>query len=184
MIERQIPATLFLTGRWLARNPQAIVRIKAHPALFDIGNHGGAHLAAIWGRAAPFGVRAAGSPDAVLDEVRTGEQAIMAVFQKKPVWYRGATAVYSAAALPLLAREGYAIAGYSLNGDSGASLSALAVTRRLEQAQNGDVILAHLIHPERPCGKGLVTGLQTLQARGVRFVHLGSVWSSTRSGQL
>ena len=184
LIDHQIPATLFVTGLWLARNPQAIARIKAYPSLFEIGNHGGRHLAAIWGRTAPFGVRAAGSPDAVLEDVQTGEQAIVAAFQKKPVWYRGATAVYSADALPLIAKNGYAIAGYSLNGDAGASLSASAVAQRLAHAQNGDVVLAHLNHPERPCGKGLVKGLLDLQSRGVRFVHLGTVWSSTRSSQL
>ena len=184
LIDRQIPATVFVTGLWLARNPQAIERLKAYPALFEIGNHGGRHIAAIWGRAAPYGVRAGGSPEAVLDEVISGEQAIVSAFGKKPVWYRGATAIYTAGALPLIAKQGYATAGYSLNGDVGASLSAHAVTQRLERAESGDVILAHLNHPERPCGKGLVTGLIALQARGIRFLHLGDVWAKTRASQL
>ena len=171
-------------GPWLERNPQALARIKEHRDLFEIGNHGGRHLAAIWGRSAPFGVKAAGSPEAVQDEVLSGERAIMSVFGKKPLWFRGATALYSAPAVPLIAKMGYAVAGYSLNGDAGASLSAGAVTQRLERAQNGDVILAHLNHPERPCGKGLVNGLSSLQSQGVDFVHLDNVWASSRASQL
>lgn len=184
LIARRIPATLFVTGSWLDRNPQAIVQIKDHLDLFEIGNHGGRHLAAIWGRSAPFGVKAAGSPQAVQDEVMSGERAIVSVFGKKPLWFRGATALYSAPAVPLIAHMGYAVAGYSLNGDAGASLSAGAVAQRVGRAQNGDVILAHLNHPERPCGKGLVNGLACLQSQGVEFVHLGNVWVSSRASQL
>ena len=184
LIAKQIPATLFLTAQWMARNEKSLVLIKAHERLFAIGNHGGRHLAAVWGQAAPFGVRAAGSPEAVLAEVASGEQAIADYFGKKPRWYRGATACYSPQALALIAARGYAIAGYSLNGDAGASLQAAAVTRRIEQAQNADVILAHLNHPERPCGKGLVAGLERLRAQGFRFTHLDDVWQETRSKQL
>jgi peptidoglycan/xylan/chitin deacetylase (PgdA/CDA1 family) len=184
LITRQLPATLFLTAQWMARNDQALALIKAHPALFAIGNHGGRHLAAVWGQSAPFGVRAAGSPEAVLAEVEAGEQAILAYFGHRPRWFRGATAHYNPQALPLIAARGYAVAGYSLNGDAGASLSAEAVTRRIEKARSGDVILAHLNHPERPCGKGLVAGLDVLRARGFRFTHLDGVWQETRSKQL
>ena len=184
LIARRIAATLFVTGQWIERNPQAIARIKEHRDLFEIGNHGGRHLAAIWGRSAPFGVKAAGSPEAVQDEVLSGERAIVSVFGKKPLWFRGATALYSAPAVPLIAKMGYAVAGYSLNGDAGASLSEGAVTQRLERAQNGDVILAHLNHPERPCGKGLFNGLSSLQSQGVDFVHLDNVWASSRASQL
>jgi peptidoglycan/xylan/chitin deacetylase (PgdA/CDA1 family) len=184
LIARQIPATLFLTAIWMTRNEQALARLKAHPTLFAIGNHGGRHLAAIWGQSAPFGVRAAGSPQAVLEEVRTGYDAIHAYFGLKPRWFRGATAMYSQAALPLIAAEGYAIAGYSLNGDAGATLSASAVAHRIVQAQDGDVILAHLNHPERPSGTGLVAGLEALIARGVRFGSLEAVWQVTHAKQV
>lgn len=184
LISARMKATLFVTGQWIDRNPKAILRIKDHLDLFEIGNHGGRHLAAIWGRSAPFGVKAAGSPDAVQDEVLSGERAILTAFGKKPLWFRGATAIYSASAVPLIAKMGYAVAGYSLNGDAGASLSAGAVAQRLERAQNGDVILAHLNHPERPCGKGLVAGLLNLQSRGFDFVSLDDVWASSRAGQL
>ena len=184
LIARQIPTTVFLTAAWMARNEPALARLKAHPHLFAIGNHGGRHLACVWGQSGPFGVRAAGSPQAVLEEVRMGEQAITAYFGSKPRWFRGATAFYSPPAVSLIAAEGYAVAGYSLNSDAGATLSASAVLRRLEQAQDGDVILAHLNHPERPCGKGLVAGLEALIVRGFRFALLDPDWQATRSTQL
>ncbi len=183
LVAWHVPATLFVTGQWVAANPAAVAFIKAHEALFTLGNHGGQHRAAIWGRAAPFGVRAVGSVEGLRDEIVAGEQAILNRFGQKPRWFRGATACYIPKAVPLIAAMGYAVAGYSLNADAGASLSAAAVRERVERAAAGDVILAHMNHPERACGRGLIAGLDRLLSRSVRFVTLDGIWQATHTAQ-
>jgi len=73
----------------------------------------------------------------------------------------------------LVVQAGEAVAGYSLIADDGARLSRHAVTARLSKARDGDVIIAHVNHPEKPAGLGLVEGILALKARGFVFVKLG-----------
>ncbi len=70
---------------------------------------------------------------------------------------------------------GFAIAGYSVSADAGASLPAARVAARMAAAANGDVIVAHINQPLRPSGAGVVAGLQELQSKGAIFVRLDQV---------
>ncbi|MGF6175564.1 peptidoglycan/xylan/chitin deacetylase (PgdA/CDA1 family) [Ensifer sp. 4252] len=44
LIENRIPATIFVTARWLKRNGLVVEVMKAHPDLFEIEDHGAMHL--------------------------------------------------------------------------------------------------------------------------------------------
>jgi len=173
LIDNNIPATIFVTARWLRRNGEAVKLMLAHPDLFQIENHGGRHVPAVGTPMKVFGIAAAGSPAAVKAEVESGSKAILAATGHAPRWYRGATGRYDTAAMTEIRTLGQAIAGYSLRADDGASLSAAAVTRRLLDARDGDVIIAHMNHPEKSSGAGLVRGIMALKARGYLFVKLG-----------
>lgn len=47
LIRNGIPATVFVTARWLRRNPEAFARLHANPDLFEIENHGRDHVPAV-----------------------------------------------------------------------------------------------------------------------------------------
>jgi len=173
LIERQIPATVFATRRWIDRHPEAIAVLKAHRALFDLEDHGDKHRAAVIGPGRRvFGV--AGSPD--LDhlrrEVSGGAQAIEHVTGTPPRWYRGATAEYDRQALQTIDAMGYRVAGFSLNADQGATLHKKTIIARLQRAQPGDIIIAHMNRPASDTAEALAVALPALQARGFRFVTL------------
>jgi peptidoglycan/xylan/chitin deacetylase (PgdA/CDA1 family) len=172
LVANGIKATLFVTQRWLVRNPRAMAQIMAHPDLFEIENHGEHHVPLVTDAASVYGIKTAGTIEAVRREVDAGAAAVQAATGAKPHWFRGATARYSRDAITLVTDEGYAIAGYSLNADMGASLPADAVARRLTAARTGDVVIAHINQPNRPSGAGVVAGLLALQAAGVVFVRL------------
>lgn len=174
LVQNRIPATVFVTARWLKRNPEALRQMLNHADLFQIENHGARHLPAVDHPASVYGIPAAGSPEAVKAEVSGGALAVTAATGQAPRWYRGATGKYSTSALALIVAEGEAVAGYSLIADDGASLPAPAVVHRLSKARDGDVIIAHVNHPEKPAGQGLVTGILALKAKGYVFVRLGS----------
>jgi len=173
LIENRIPATIFVTAPWLKRNGPALQTLLAHPDLFQIENHGGRHLPAVDVPMIVFGLAAAGTPQAVKTEIASGAEAILAATKHRPHWYRGATGKYTSSAMRLVAQAGEAVAGYSLIADDGARLSRHAVTVRLSKARDGDVIIAHVNHPEKPAGLGLVEGILALKARGFVFVKLG-----------
>ena len=175
LVAHDIPATLFLTGKWLNANPEAIAFLKRHRKLFEFENHGAEHLPPVIGREKPYGLAPAGTPEAVLAEVTGGGFFVQSLLGSTPHYYRGATALYSPAAITLIEKAGYRIGGFSLNGDSGASASAARTADTISAAKDGDVIIAHMNQPTRPAGDGVVAGILALKARGFVFVRLDEV---------
>lgn len=172
LVNEQIPATLFVTGRWLRRNADAIAVLKSHPDLFQVENHGLNHVPAVDRPDTIYGIPAAGSLDAVLKEVEQGAVWMEKSGLPRPHWFRGATALYTTSAMTAIEGLGYRIAGFSLNGDQGASATARAAAGRIAAARDGDVVIAHINHPERPAGEGVAEGIRTLKKKGFHFVKL------------
>lgn len=172
LIANQIPATIFVTGRWIDANPKTVALLRAHPSLFEIEDHGKMHIPAVIGTARPYGLAPAGTANAVFGEVLGGAQAVQAAFGTPSTWYRDATALYSQDALRLIQAMGFKIGGFSLNGDEGASVSETTAASRIAAAQDRDVILSHINQPRRPAGAGVAKGILELKARGFRFVRL------------
>jgi peptidoglycan/xylan/chitin deacetylase (PgdA/CDA1 family) len=175
LIENAIPVTIFATKRWLDRNPATIKLLRQHPDLFVVENHGAKHLSAVIGNDRPYGLLPAGTAAAVAEEVRGGAEAITHAFGTTPKWYRDATALYSPSAMEVIGSMGFRIAGFSLNGDFGASASASMAHRRIAGAKSGDVVISHINQPNRSAGAGVISGILALKARGFTFVHLDGV---------
>ena len=172
LVENRIPATLFVTARWLRHNPEAIAVLKQHPDLFEIENHGRDHLAAIDRPIQVYGVRSVGSEEGLLLEVGGGAQAIVGAGFDAPHWFRGATAKYSTSAIDRIEALGFRIGGYSLNGDGGSLLGAKQTARRIAGSQDGDVIISHINQPGHAAGAGVVEGILALKKKGFAFVLL------------
>jgi peptidoglycan/xylan/chitin deacetylase (PgdA/CDA1 family) len=172
LVAMQIKSTVFVTARWLRRNPQAIAIMRAHADLFEIENHGARHEVAIDMPLEVFGVKSAGSPAALEAEVQGGADAIINIFGQRPSWFRGATATYSKTSIHKIISMGYRIAGFSRLGDDGASYSEKRTAKEFAQAQDRDIIIAHINQPKKPAGAGVVMGILALKARGFVFVTL------------
>lgn len=172
LVDNGIPATVFVTARWLKRNAAAFAVMRAHPDLFEIEDHGANHIPAVDRAASIYGIQAAGSPKAVADEVEGGAEAIVRAGAPKPSFFRGATAEYTPSSIKAIEAMGFKIAGYSLNGDGGSLLGRAGAERRFESARDGDVIIAHINQPTHEAGLGVVAGILDLKKRGYRFVLL------------
>ncbi|SIQ14101.1 Peptidoglycan/xylan/chitin deacetylase, PgdA/CDA1 family [Rhizobium sp. RU20A] len=172
LIDNRIPATIFVTARWLRNNAPTAALFAAHPDLFEVEDHGAEHVPAVDRPLKVYGIAAAGSAVAVESEVTGGASAIAASGLAAPRWFRGATAKYSPSAIADIRRLGLTVAGFSINGDGGAMLGAVAAERAFSKAKDGDVIIAHLNQPGREAGAGVVRGILDLKARGYRFVRL------------
>lgn len=179
LLTSNIPATIFVTGKWLARNPEAFAKMLTRPDLFEIEDHGARHLPAVDFPTEIYGIKAAGSPAAVEAEVTGGAQDILKAGGVAPHWFRGATAKYDASAMAQITGLGLEIAGYSLSGDGGSVLSEKETARRIGGAQDGDVILSHINQPHHAAGAGVVAGIAALLARGVVFVRLEDAFPPT-----
>ncbi|PWK68126.1 polysaccharide deacetylase family protein [Aminobacter sp. AP02] len=182
LVENKIPATIFVTGMWLKRNGEALAIMKAHPELFELENHGARHIPAVDTPRSIYGLKSAGSAEAVQAEVEAGALALTAHGGAAPTWFRGATAQYSPTSIALIRGLGFKIAGYSINGDGGSLLGAHETDRRVSAARDGDVIIAHINQPTHAAGGGLVKGLLKLKAKGYAFVRLNDVDDSGTDG--
>lgn len=172
LIDNRIPATLFVTRRWLARNGPTVRVLAGHPELFEIEDHGAEHVPAVLGNRAVYGIKPAGTLAAVEAEVEGGAGAIATDLGVRAGWFRGATALYSPDALALIKSLGFRIAGYSVSGDEGATASASKAARTIGRARDGDVIIAHINQPTHAAGEGVVQGLLALKDKGMTFVRL------------
>ncbi len=176
LIRNRIPATLFVTKRWLDKNPRGLTILKANLDLFDIEDHGENHIPAVIGAGRKV-YRITGEPDMVhlRREVLEGARAIERATGVAPHWYRGATAQYDSQAADEIRRLGFGIAGFSVNANAGASLKKPQVLDRLRHVRGGDVIIAHMNKPAGDTAEGMSDGLIELLRRGLVFVRLDQV---------
>lgn len=172
LVARRIPATIFITKVWMRMNPAGLAFFLKYPDIFTLENHGALHLPAVLGEQRIYGLRVAGSWPAIETEIAEGAAAIQQVTGRHPVWYRGATGLYTPSVVPKIQALGVRVAGYSLNSDAGASFPAELVAARIKAAQDGDVIEGHINQPRRTSGAGIAAGLVALQEAGVCFVRL------------
>lgn len=182
LIDNNIPATLFVTGKWMRANPLVLRTLIAYPNLFELEDHGADHIPAVLGDRPVYGIKPAGTTQAIVGEVQGGADALLAAGVRAH-WYRGATAEYSPAALGLIAGMGLGVAGFSLNADYGASVFAPKARERMAGAVDGDVIIAHINQPRRPSGQGIAEGILALKAKGFTFVRLEDVQSFGTDGR-
>jgi peptidoglycan/xylan/chitin deacetylase (PgdA/CDA1 family) len=173
LVRQAVPATVFLTQKWMDRNPVGLAALLAHPELFDLQDHGTQHVPAVVGAGRRvYGLPGVGSVAQLNAEVSGAAQTIQALTGRKPVYFRGATAVYDEDARRAIQALGYRIAGFSVNADAGATLAQPAIEQRLRQVKAGDVVIAHMNKPAGRTAEAFAAALPELKARGVRFVTL------------
>lgn len=174
LIAQHIPATIFVTKKWLDANPRGLAALRAHADLFELEDHGAAHIPAVLGAGRRvYGIAGVGDMNGLAREVQGGAAAITQATGNAPRWYRGATAEYDADALRAIEAMGYRVAGFSVNADAGATLPLRAVAARVSNAKEGDIIIAHMNKPRSQTAEGLMIGLAELKKRGYQFVKLG-----------
>jgi peptidoglycan/xylan/chitin deacetylase (PgdA/CDA1 family) len=171
LIREQIPATLFINGRWIDANPELFKQLAANP-LFEIANHGIHHKpASISGRSI-YGITGTQNIGEVVEEIELNARKIEAISGIRPKLYRSGTAYYDEIAVQISQGLGHEVAGYSLLGDAGATWSAPQVKAALLKAAPGDIVLLHMNHPEAGTGAGIMAAVPELQRRGFRFVRM------------
>jgi peptidoglycan/xylan/chitin deacetylase (PgdA/CDA1 family) len=171
LVRKQIPATLFINGRWIDANPELFRQLAAVP-FFEIANHGIRHKpASVNGRSA-YGISGTQNVAEVVDEIELNARKIEAISGVRPKLYRSGTAYYDEVAVQIAQELGHEVAGYSLLGDAGATWSTAQVKAALLKATPGDIALLHMNHPEAGTGAGIIAAVPELQRRGFRFVKM------------
>ncbi|MFF4378023.1 polysaccharide deacetylase family protein [Kitasatospora sp. NPDC001547] len=169
-----VPATLFLNARWIDANPEEFERLAADP-LFEIGNHGTAHRPlSVTGRSA-YGIAGTRDVGEVYDEVAGNAHKLAELLGHPPRFFRSGTAHYDDVATRVVADLGQRVAGFTVNGDGGATLRAAEVRQEVASAPPGAIVIGHLNHPGGGTAPGVAAAVPGLLAAGRRFVRLSDV---------
>jgi len=171
LIRQEVPATLFLNARWIDANPELFRQLAANP-LFTIANHGMWHKpASIDGRSV-YGIDGTATVFELVQEIELNARKIEALTGTRTRYYRSGTAFYDEYAVAVAQRLGHEVIGFSVLGDAGATYGAAEVEAALLTAQPGEIIIAHMNHPEAGTGAGIIAAVPELRRRGFRFVRL------------
>ena len=136
----QVPATIFLAGKWIERYPDTTRRLAADP-LFELGSHSYAHVGF---RAHCYNLGllplAAMAPD-----VEHSENVLRSFTDHPTAYFRFPGGCYDDAALAAIAPTGVTVIGYDVaSGDAfGHSVSAIVKTV-LDETKNGSIIVMHI----------------------------------------
>ncbi|MFJ1935475.1 polysaccharide deacetylase family protein [Kitasatospora sp. NPDC088160] len=172
--KRSVPATLFLNARWIDANPDVFEQLAADP-LFEIGNHGTVHRPlSVTGRSA-YGIAGTGGVGEVYDEVAGNAHKLAGLLGRPVRFFRSGTAHYDDVAARVVADLGERAAGFTVNGDGGATLSAVEVRQEIAAAPPGAIVICHMNHPGGGTAPGVVAAVPGLLAAGRRFVRLSDV---------
>ncbi len=174
LIRHKVKATLFLSGRWLDKNPEIAKRLSKI-SLFEVENHGLRHIPmSVNGRSA-YNIKGTKNINEIFEEVCFNEKKIEEITGIKTKFFRAGTANYDDVAIKILNDLGYKVIGFSVNGDFGATASKNKIYNQVINAKPGDIILCHMNHPEKETFEGLKKAIPVLLKQGFKFVKLEEV---------
>lgn len=174
LVQNRVPATLFINARWIESNPEVFARLAANP-LFEIANHGTAHRPLSVNGKSIYGISGTASEEEVLREIEGNSEKIEKISGKRPAFFRSGTAYYDEIAVKIARTTGVEIGGFSVLADAGATFSASKVAQQIKNAHSGDIVIAHMNHPESGTREGVIEAVNALRQEGFIFVRLSDV---------
>ena len=170
LVDRGVPATLFVNLRWIEANPDVVKDLLTEPR-FELGNHGTRHIPlSVTGREA-YGIAGSASASEAVAEVWECHQRLAELLGAPPRFFRSGTAHYDDVGVAIATALGGTPLGFSLNGDAGATFPAATVRSEVRSARPGGIVIAHFNRPDSGTAKGMLAAVDDLMAEGVEFVH-------------
>lgn len=168
---KQIPATLFISGRWIDSHPKDFQKLCKY-ANFEIENHGLNHKpCSIDGKSA-YGIKGTKNIGEIIDEIEKNALKIKSLTGTKPRFYRSGTAYYDEVGVEIAGELGYEIAGFGVLGDAGATYTKGQVKNALLGAPASSIVIFHMNHPESWIAEGVIEAIPELKKKGFKFTKL------------
>jgi len=167
----KIPATLFISGKWIDANPEIFGELAKEP-LFEIENHGLNHKPCSANGRSAYGITGTNGVDEIFDEIEQNAIKIQNLTGRKPKYYRPGTAYSDEICVEIANALGYEVVNFSVRGDAGATYGKRQVKEALFNARPSSIILMHMNHPEGETAEGIIEAIPELTKRGFGFVKL------------
>jgi len=166
-----IPATLFISGKWMDANPEIFQTLSSHP-LFEVENHGLTHRPCSATGRSVYGIKGTKNVGEIFDEIEWNGSKILNLTGRRPKYYRPGAAYSDEICVEIASALGYKVVGFNVRGDAGTTYSKKQVEEALLHAASGSIILMHMNHPEGATAKGVMAAIPELRNRGFGFVRL------------
>ncbi len=165
LLKEKVPATLFMSGRWVEKNAERAKELAALPQ-FEIGNH------AYWH---PHLMEK--SDDRVLAEFRRTQAIIKKATGKKPRYFRPPFGEVDERVANLAKKAGLVTIQYDVaSGDPDPGLSAKRIIRSvLEEAKGGSILVFHMNRNGVRTAEVLPEIVKQLRAKGYELVTIGDL---------
>lgn len=170
----QIPATLFLGGRWIKANRSTAQELAKEP-LFEIENHGTIHRPCSANGKSAYGILGTKNVGEIVDEIELNARTIESITNKKPQYYRAGTAFTNEICPQVAAELGNKVISFALAGDAGATLPAAQIKTAFGKLQPGDIVVIHMNHPDKDTAEGMTQVIPILKSNGWKFVKLNDI---------
>ena len=167
----KIPASLFISGRWMKRNLDILHDLAKKP-LFEIENHGLNHKPCSVNGRSVYGIEGTRSVSELVDEIEQNGIRIQNLTGRKPRFYRPGTTYCDEVGVEVANALGYEVVNFSVLGDAGATYSKKQVKGALWNVPPSSIILMHMNHPEGETADGIIEAIPELKKRGFKFVKL------------
>lgn len=166
-----VPATLFLNARWIDANPALAAELAADP-LFEVANHGFRHVPLSVAGQSAYGIAGTTSVAEIYHEIADGVPWFVSATGGAPRWFRPGTAFSDDIGAAIARDLGQPLAGFSVNGDAGATYSPAQVAQTVGGVAGGDIVISHFNRPGRGTAAGYAQALPALLDRGVTFTTM------------
>ena len=167
----KIPATLFISGRWIDANQNIFQKLAKTP-LFEIENHGLNHKPCSVNGRSVYRIEGTKNVNELVNEIEENAIKIQKLTGRKPRYYRPGTAYSDEIGVEVTHALGYDVVNFGIRGDAGATYSKNQVKEALLHAPLSSIILMHMNHPEGETAEGLMEAIPELRKRGFKFVKL------------
>lgn len=165
LLEEKVPATMFLSGRWVEAHPKEAIFLARH---FEIGNHGHVHDDA---RQAEMTYAQA------LDDIHEAQRVIQEVTGQTPRLYRPPAVRYNDAVLRAARDLGLTTILHDVaSGDPDPNLEASRIVKYvLWKAKPGSIVIFHVNGRGWTTAQTLPDIVSGLRRRGRRLVTVGQM---------
>lgn len=171
--KEQIPATLFVTGKWIDANYLTFLQLSKDP-LFEIENHGFNHQPCSVDGESEYGIHGTKDiPDAI-DEIEANAEKIEKITGRRPTFYRSATAYTDEACAKIAKQLGITIISFDvLSGDAVPKTpKSIIVNSVLQHIKPAAIVIMHFNRPAWNTYEAMQEIVPTLRKKGYSFAKL------------
>ncbi|WP_306350171.1 polysaccharide deacetylase family protein [Flavobacterium sp. '19STA2R22 D10 B1'] len=171
--KEKIPATLFVTGKWIDANYLTFLNLSKDP-LFEIENHGLNHKPCSVDGESEYGIHGTKDSSDAFDEVEGNARKIKEITNRRPLFYRSATAYTDEACAKLVKQLGITMISFDvLSGDAVPYVNKKNIVDNVvKNVTPGAIVIMHFNHPKWNTFEAMQDIIPLLRNEGYHFAKL------------